>query len=343
VDQVVRVWLADRSESSGYWMSRQVFLQALITAFSCLLFFTMRPPTVFAGPVRTGCTSDVSLINGCAGNGQVVLKATQADGERARDRPGLTDPGGNVSAGKANVVTVGCGGGTQSQLSGLGLGWAGIVGAAICGPWNQLACTLQSKADGEARAVGTQVQVDPGGQGHLAGEGCDVKGPRAGVVGPPAVSGSDVTAYVRREISASGIGVAPPGGRTLVNIQTLLWVNSPAGRTLSATLLGQAVTIQLRAARVDWDYGDGTIETRADAGHPYDPRSHPCDTKLCPYYDGHVYRQSGTATLTATVAWQVSFTTARTGTITIPGTTAAPPSHVALRILQARAELVPPR
>src|SRR6185437_192026 len=119
----------------------------------------------------------------------------------------------------------------------------------------------------------------------------------------PAVTVADVRARVVRLVPSAALGVAPKAA-TLVNIQTLLWVDAPAERTLApVTILGRRVMITLKLDHVDYAFGDGTTDTQPTAGKPYDDVHDPCNTKLCPDYYGHVYVGTGRMIITATASW----------------------------------------
>jgi hypothetical protein len=142
-------------------------------------------------------------------------------------------------------------------------------------------------------------------------------------------------------IPTAAIGLAPRQA-TLVNIQTIMWVDAPAVRTLPAfTLLGQRVVVRLRIDHVAWDFGDGSTAARGPVGKAYDAQGDPCRAVTCPDYFGHVYRATGAVTVGATAWWQASFTVDGGQPVAIPGAVAGPTARSPLRVLQARGVLVP--
>jgi hypothetical protein len=152
---------------------------------------------------------------------------------------------------------------------------------------------------------------------------------------------TSITAAIRarivRLIPGAAIGLAPKT-TTLVNIQTITWVETASTRTLPpATILGQRVTIEISIDRVDWDYGDGTTDTTQGPGRKYDGG---CHTKLCPGYDGHVYRQTGRLTLHATAHWHASFSVGNGPAQQIPGTIQGPTTTATIHVRQTRGVLV---
>jgi hypothetical protein len=155
------------------------------------------------------------------------------------------------------------------------------------------------------------------------------------------VSGTDVRDAVRRLVPAAQIGVAPPGGATLVNIQTLLWVDTPVDRSLGTVqLLGQAVTVEIHLDRVSWTFGDGSSESSATPGKPY-RRSEPCSTAQCPGYYGHVYRTTGSRRITATTTWTGRYRVGTGGWLAIPGSVTGPATSTQVIVREARGVLVP--
>lgn len=98
---------------------------------------------------------------------------------------------------------------------------------------------------------------------------------------------------------------APADGNTFVNLKTVLWMDSPPTRALGpVTLLGHQIGIQITAAAVRWDFGDG-VAVSGPLGKPYDTS---CDSKECPGFWGHDYAATGNRTVTATVRWSATYT-----------------------------------
>lgn len=156
----------------------------------------------------------------------------------------------------------------------------------------------------------------------------------------PQVTGVDVRQEAQKLVPHPTIGTAPPGGTTLVNIETLLWVDTPSSRPLgTVTLLGHQVQITVALASVAWTFGDGHSETTPDAGTPYD-RADPCSAKLCDDYWGHVFTTTGAHVITATITWTGTYRVDAGPAQTIPGTVTGPPSTVTITARQARGILV---
>lgn len=142
-------------------------------------------------------------------------------------------------------------------------------------------------------------------------------------------------------IPSAAIGLAP-NTATLVNIQTIMWVNAPATQVLpQVQILGRAVRITITLDHVDWTFGDGSGATERGAIKAYDKVNAPCKTRQCPGYFGHEYAHRGAVTVGATAQWTARFTVDGGGTVTIPGTIGGPAAAAALAVKQARAVLVP--
>lgn len=81
-------------------------------------------------------------------------------------------------------------------------------------------------------------------------------------------------AFQRLDWPASSVVVQPPGGRTLVNLPTILHTENTTATAQTVTLLGQAITIRARPAHYTWHFGDGTSTTTTSPGHAYPGRGY---------------------------------------------------------------------
>jgi hypothetical protein len=101
---------------------------------------------------------------------------------------------------------------------------------------------------------------------------------------------------------------SPPfNTRQLVGERTWLWIDEAAWHDQSATaaVLGLSATATAHPTKVIWDLGDGTTVTCDGHGTPYDTSRPPSEQQTdC----GHVYQQSGDYAVTATIVWEVSWT-----------------------------------
>jgi hypothetical protein len=124
------------------------------------------------------------------------------------------------------------------------------------------------------------------------------------------------------------VAVRPPGGQTLINIDTRLFTVTGSQPLPPRIILGKTVTVTASAQRYDWHMGDGT--DYADVG----PGSEAAPIR-------HVYRQPGQVGPYVTVTWGGTFNIQgdpRTFPIIGTASTDGPPAALAVRA--ARSELV---
>jgi hypothetical protein len=137
------------------------------------------------------------------------------------------------------------------------------------------------------------------------------------------------------------IGSAPIGDVTLVNIETVLWVDTLPDRTLgTVTLLGHRVTLRAHLERVGWDFGDDSTDISVGPGKRY-TNADPCRTAQCPGYFGHTYLRTGRVTVAADLTWTGQFRVDNGGWQAIPGTVTAPATSDTIRVKEARGVLIP--
>ncbi len=150
-----------------------------------------------------------------------------------------------------------------------------------------------------------------------------------------------VRAQAERLLPLPQIGVAPTDGTSLVNIQTILWVDTASDRELgTVNLLGRNVSIAAHLERIDWRFGDGATDSSDGPGRAYTD-SDPCDTVLCPGYFGHMYRTTGHPEVTAILTWSGTYRVGGGPPEPIPGTVSTDAQPTQLRIVESRSELVP--
>jgi hypothetical protein len=137
------------------------------------------------------------------------------------------------------------------------------------------------------------------------------------------------------------IGTAPAGNVTLVNIETVLWVDTSPDRTLgTVTLLGHRVTLRAHLQQVHWSFGDNSTDSSAGPGKAY-TSSDPCRTAQCPGYFGHTYLHTGGVTIGAQLTWTGQFRVDNGAWQAIPGTVTAAATNETIRVKEARGVLVP--
>lgn len=141
-----------------------------------------------------------------------------------------------------------------------------------------------------------------------------------------------------------GVAVGSTGSpATLVNLQTILWAETPARRSLGrVVIVGQWVWLRLAFDHADWSFGDGDTERSQDPGKVYDAVGDRCAQVLCPEYYGHVYRVTGSVTISLRVAWRAMYSLDGVRfTAVDPAPLTGPVSTQALLVRQARTVLVP--
>lgn len=108
----------------------------------------------------------------------------------------------------------------------------------------------------------------PGGVWEFSGTVCR-GGPPSGVGSEaPVVTPGDVLREVRRLPLPKARLSIQPGGRTLVNLDTVFSTSPPAlDRTVS--ILGQRVHITAKPTGYRWQFGDGASTTSQGPGRPY--------------------------------------------------------------------------
>lgn len=270
-----------------------------------------------------------SGVHACKGRGRLVISRSE-----------VSTPSGSTSSeprAVARPVTtrwVACGANTVTELRTLGDRSPAADVGTPCSASAVAACTAQTAADGVPRAVAIRLIRQGDGSWQYAGGVCQRSGPAQ-------VTAAMVRQQIARLIPRAAIGMAPQQA-TLVNIQTVMWVDTSPQRALSPlTILGHRVLVTLRLDQVRWDFGDGQSDSPPIPGKRYDAVNDPCRTVECPDYYGHVYTDTGSMTVAATGNWVASFTVDGGPAATIPATVAGPTATAALQVRQARGELVP--
>jgi hypothetical protein len=274
--------------------------------------------TVPNGATASGPSNDPNGITGSSGFGKVDI-----DGHDVRD--GRSRQPIELPVGAIRTVT--CSNGRLGTVTD-----DPDLGAGMCAAWAPR-CGLTEVTDGRRRVVVLQLIKMADGRWHYFGGGCRIVGHE--------ITAQMVVQRAERAIPAAAIGLAPRT-TTLVNTQTVMWVQTASTRTLApVTILGRTVTITITLDHVTWSFGDGAHDTTTGPGKAYDETHDPCETPMCPHYDGHVYTITGTMTITARATWRAAFRVGTGPTQQINGTIDGPRATAHIHAKQARGVLVP--
>ena len=151
---------------------------------------------------------------------------------------------------------------------------------------------------------------------------------------PQITQGIVLRALRRVELPASKLVVQPPGGKTLVNFDTLFRTEAePFTRTVR--LLGHRVDLAITPVSFSWSHGDGTRQVTSDPGRAYQRGVAMNQYVSHRYQDAHVTMKPKVDT-TYSARFRVDGGPWRdvNGTVTIPG------NAVSLRVVEARPTLV---
>jgi hypothetical protein len=135
--------------------------------------------------------------------------------------------------------------------------------------------------------------------------------------------------FKRLDWPSSELTVQPPGGETLVNLETIFYTTNSAPTSRTVTLAGRSVTIEATPTSYAWHFGDGTIETTTSPGHPH------------PDHDVfHVYASTGEVAASVSTTYAGRFRIGNGDWQQIPDTLTVDGAPVGLTILEARPQLV---
>ena len=110
---------------------------------------------------------------------------------------------------------------------------------------------------------------------------------------PIVLTSHDVATLI---VDGSGITLQPPGGTVLLHMPLIAYTN-PTTRTLTTSVGGTAVDVEVTPATYTWNWGDNTTLSTTDPGHPY-----PNQTVT------HLYATTAdNVTVTLTTTWTARF------------------------------------
>lgn len=135
----------------------------------------------------------------------------------------------------------------------------GITGQDFYGCGEQLEC-------GRDGLMFNVVALHPGGWSEPIGQRCfqPSEVPAAATVTADAV----LRAFRRIPVPASEVTIQPPGGKTLVNLDTVFSTEAE-GFTRTIGLLGHRVDLDITPSEFRWVAGDGTVRVTDWAGRPW--------------------------------------------------------------------------
>lgn len=151
---------------------------------------------------------------------------------------------------------------------------------------------------------------------------------------PPSLLALVVEEWRRVQIPAATINIVPPGGRTLINFDTIVYTD--AGEIeFPVTILGRDVVIYAKPITYTWVFGDGTTTTTSSPGVPY-REGQPIGSDAIV----HQYREPGPVTLRVDIEYSAEFTVDAGPPQAIPGSAEVTGEAAELTVVEARSQLI---
>lgn len=125
------------------------------------------------------------------------------------------------------------------------------------------------------------------------------------------------------------LSIQPPGGKTLVGLETILSTEA-APFTRRVTLLGQQVDLRIRARSFTWTHGDATSQTTDWAGKTWSD-----DQPDIGRYITHTYEHTGEVQPAVRVVWEADYRVGGGAWQPVNGTVTRQGSPATLRVVEA--------
>jgi hypothetical protein len=139
-----------------------------------------------------------------------------------------------------------------------------------------------------------------------------------------------IRAFDTLDWAPSELVVQPPGGKTLVNLESNFYTTNTDYTDVAVRLVQSDVVVSARPIAYEWHFGDGTSETTTSPGAPY------------PDLDvSHVYGQTGKVVVSVDTQYgDASFTVNGGAPEDIPSTLWVAGADADLAVLEALPQLV---
>lgn len=186
-------------------------------------------------------------------------------------------------------------------------------------------------------AAGLCQGVREGGAHPTFLEGCDSRpGKRAG--NRVVTSALVATAFRSTPVPRPLLEVQPPGGETLVHIDTVFAAQAePFERTF--TLLGQQVSVAVRPAQFAWTFGDGESLSTTRPGRPI-TLSESESGKIPSDLVTHQYVDKENVKVAVAVTWSAQWRIGAKPWAPVPGTVTTRSAEQPVSVLEAKPQLM---
>jgi hypothetical protein len=180
--------------------------------------------------------------------------------------------------------------------------------------------------------------IRPGGSSELVGTGCYLPQEVAAqeVIAPPrphVTPALVLRAFERVPLPESELVVQPPGGQTLVGLDTIF--STRAERFIeTVTLLGRSVELDISPTSYRWSHGDSTGQTTDWPGQEW--RQGRADSR----YVTHLYEDRMRVTTSVDTTWSARYRVGNGPWQDVPGTVTIEGDPAPLRVRSASPHLV---